>query len=109
MRGTEKHYDDAIAANAIGFFGLHIVTGGSYIGEKLDLSTPTGYKVLFTKDDHLVGMILIGDTIARSGIYTNLIRKRIPLSSLNFALIAQSPQLMAFKSTERVNMLGERQ
>ena len=109
MSGAEKHYDNAIAANAIGFFGLHIVTGGSYIGEKLDLSTPTGYKVLFTKDDHLVGMILIGDTIARSGIYTNLIRKRIPLSSLNFDLIAQSPMLMAFKSTDRVSMLGERQ
>ncbi|MCH3917468.1 MAG: FAD-dependent oxidoreductase [Spirochaetia bacterium] len=108
MSGGTLRYDHAIAANAIGFFGLHIITAGSYIGDQLDLSTKDGYKVLFTKDDHLVGMILIGDTVLRAGIYTNLIRKQIPLSSLDFEQIAQQPRLMAFAKKDRVSMLGEK-
>ena len=33
MSGGEKLYDKAIPMNAIGFFGLHIITAGSYEGE----------------------------------------------------------------------------
>ena len=42
-------------------------------------------KRLFTKDGLLTGFILIGD-IERAGIYTNMIRNRIPLSDVDFEL-----------------------
>ena len=58
-----------------------------------------------TKDDHLVGFILLGD-VERAGIYTSLIRERTPLSSIDFDLIREKPQLMAFSQTERAKKLG---
>ncbi len=45
-------------------------------------------------------MILIGD-IKRAGIYTSLIREKTPLDTIDFDLIKQHPQLMAFAKTER--------
>lgn len=81
--------------NAIGFMGLHIITAGTYDGETYVRCDGENYKILFYKDDVLKGYILIGD-VARAGIYTALIRNRTPLSSIDFKLICEKPQLMAF-------------
>lgn len=81
--------------NAIGFMGLHIITAGTYDGETYVRRDGENYKILFYKDDVLKGYILIGD-VARAGIYTALIRNRTPLSSIDFKLICEKPQLMAF-------------
>ena len=91
--------------NSIGFFGLHIMTAGDTEGEALDESSSGSYKRLFVRDGRLVGYILIGD-VARAGIYTALIREKTDLSTLNFALIAQRPQLMAFAPQVRQEKLG---
>lgn len=88
-------YDKAIPMNAIGFFGLHIVSAGSYEGEEYVENNGESYKKLVIKDDRLKGFILIGD-VRRAGIYTSLIREQIPLSTIDFELIKHSPQLMAF-------------
>ncbi len=91
--------------NASGFLGLHMVTAGSYDGEQYLSRANGGYKLLVTRDGRLVGFILIGD-VERAGIYTSLIRERTPLSSIDFDLIREKPQLMAFSSTERAKKLG---
>ena len=105
MAGGQAAYDKAIAMNAIGFFGLHMVTAGSYDGQE-DLQIGEGlYKKLFIKEGRLNGYIIIGD-VRRAGIYTALIRNQTPLDSLDFDLIREKPQLMAFSQKARKDMLG---
>lgn len=105
MAGGEKRYDKAIPMNAIGFFGLHIITAGSYDGEEYQIQNENSYKKLMTKDGLLKGYILIGK-VERAGIYTSLIREKTPLDSVDFDLIKDRPQLMAFSRTERTHLLS---
>ncbi len=105
MAGGEKSFDKAIPMNAIGFFGLHIITAGSYDGEAWTEQTEKTYKKLVSKDGLLKGYILIGD-VARAGIYTSLIREQTPLDSIDYELIKKKPQLMAFTAERRREMLG---
>jgi NAD(P)H-nitrite reductase large subunit len=105
MAGAEAQYDRACPMNAGGFFGLHMVGAGNAIGEAILSRTPGGIKKLYVNGDFLSGYVLIGD-VERAGIYTALIRDRTPLSSIDFELVAQRPQLMAFSSRARARMLG---
>lgn len=105
MAGGDAAYTNAIPMNAIGFFGLHMITAGSMDGDATVFTAPGAYKKLVTKDGLLKGYILIGD-VERAGIYTALIRDKKPLSEIDFGLIAQKPQLMAFSRKERTAKLG---
>ncbi len=105
MAGGNQSYDKAIPMNSIGFFGLHLMTAGSYEGEALLECSGGNYKKLFVRENKLVGYILIGD-VARAGIYTSLIREQTPLSTIDFELIRHKPQLMAFSRVKRNEMLG---
>ena len=108
MAGGKASFDRAIPMNAIGFMGLHIITAGTYDGETYVRCDGENYKILFYKDDVLKGYILIGD-VARAGIYTALIRNRTPLSSIDFKLICEKPQLMAFTARTRRDLLSKQQ
>ena len=106
MAGGEEPFDQAMPMNSIGFFDLHIITAGSYIGDKdIVLDNENNYKVLFTKDNKLVGFIMIGD-VQRAGIYTSLIRNKTPLDSIDYTLVREHPQLMAFTLKDRQEKLG---
>ena len=105
MAGGEKLYNKAMAMNAIGFFGLHIITAGSYNGDEYIAEGAGGYKKLITSDNHLKGYILIGN-VERAGIYTALIREKTPLDSIDFELIKEKPQLMAFSKKDRAKVLA---
>lgn len=107
MAGGEKRFTQAIPLNAIAFFGLPILTAGSYIGAEYVRKGKASYKKLFTKDGLLKGYILVGD-VARAGIYTSLIKEKKPLDSIDFELIKDKPQLMAFSRVERERILGGR-
>ena len=108
MAGGKASFDRAIPMNAIGFMGLHIITAGTYDGETYVHRDGENYKILFYKEDVLKGYILIGD-VARAGIYTALIRNRTPLSSIDFKLICEKPQLMAFTARTRRDLLSKQQ
>lgn len=105
MAGGEASFDKGVPMNATGFMGLHLISAGSYDGELLLSRTPDAYKALYVRDDRLVGFIMLGN-IERAGIYTSLVRERTPLSSIDFELIRETPQLMAFSATERARKLG---
>ncbi len=105
MVGASKPYDKAIPMNAIGFFGYHIITAGSYDGEAYVSADGDSYKKLVVKDGVLKGYILIGD-VRRAGIYTKLIREQVPLDTIDFELIKEKPQLMAFAKAERAKQLA---
>ena len=98
MAGGRADYTQGIALNASGVFGLHMITAGSYEGDG-------SYKRLVTADGVLKGVIMVGD-VSRAGIYTDLIRKKKPLSEIDFDLIRESPQLMAFSQKDRRVQLG---
>ena len=105
MAGGKAAYDKAIPMNSIGFFGLHIITAGSYDGEAYTEQDEKHYKKLVVRDGKLCGYILIGE-VSRAGIYTSLIRNQTDLSTVDFELLKQKPQLMAFCRKDRAAMLG---
>ena len=105
MAGAEKTFEDSIPMNAIGFFGLHMITAGTYTGEVIDKSQGENVKKLYCKDNLLKGYIMIGD-VDKAGIYTSLIRDRVALDSIDFALVSETPGLMAFSKKYRDETLG---
>ncbi len=105
MAGGEAAFDDAMPMNAGGFFGVHLVTAGSYAGDAHVTRTENGYRKLVTKDGLLKGFIIVGD-IRRAGIYTALIRSQTPLDTVDADLLLDRPQLMAYGPVQRKEMLG---
>jgi len=100
-------FNKAIPMNAIGFFGLHMITAGNYAGEVFSKKSEKiiDYKKIFYSNNKLNGYILIGN-VEKAGIYTNLIREKTPLDTIDFALICEKPGLMAFTREERMVKLG---
>lgn len=105
MAGQEHVFDHAIPVNALKFWGKHLITAGNREGSVYAVSDETNYKKLFYTDEHLKGFMLIGD-VARAGIYTSLIRDETQLSTVDFELIKDKPQLMAFSAEKRAEKLG---
>lgn len=111
MAGGQSKFDQAIPMNSIGFFGLHIMTAGSYITEKdggtvEQLIEENSIKKFFLKDNLLKGYILIGK-VENGGIYTSLIRNQTPLDTCDFDLLKENPTFLAFSAENRRNKFGK--
>lgn len=106
MAGKEAYYLNAFPMNAIGFFGLHIITAGSYDGEAMVETDGVNYKKLVVKDKQLKGFILMGKYIERAGIYTSLIREHITADECDYELMMKAPQMMAFNRERRNDKLA---
>lgn len=108
MAGAVPKPLKAMPMNAIGFFGLHIITAGSYEGESYETKDSENYKKLFYSGDLMKGFILIGD-VDKAGIYTALVREKTPLSGIDFELICREPSLIALgRSYRNVKLGGEK-
>ena len=105
MAGSGEVFDKAIPMNSIGFFGLHIMTAGTYEGEMYEEKSDSTLKRLFTKDGLLKGFILIGKT-ERAGIYTSLIRERTPLDTIDFETMKKVATSVAFSPENRRKKFG---
>ncbi len=110
MAGGSCVFGKAIPMNSIGFFGLHIMTAGSYYpsdegGELYEEQSQGVLKRFFTRNGYLTGFILIGDT-SRAGIYTSLIRERIPLDSIDFETLKKTATSTVFSSEKRKHFFG---
>jgi NAD(P)H-nitrite reductase large subunit len=105
MAGGARKFDRAIPMNAIGFFGLHMITAGTCTGEVYEKSGSGFIKKLFYEDDLLKGYILVGD-VGKAGIYTSLIQNKVSLDEIDFGLICEKPSLMAFSRKYRQEKLG---
>lgn len=108
MAGGDAVFDKAIPMNAIGFFGLHILTAGNYTGRVYAAEEAGGYKRLFYSGNRLNGYILIG-AVEKAGIYTSLVRERTPLDSIDFQRICERSGLMAFSKRDRAVKLSAAQ
>lgn len=104
MSGKDFVFDKAIPMNAIGLFGEHIITAGTYTGHVYCEADENSFKKLFYSDNRINGFIMIGN-IEKAGIYTALIRERTPLDTLDFNLICKMPGLMAFSKEDRASKL----
>ncbi len=105
MAGGEETVDRSIPMNSIGFFGLHAMTAGTAEGEAFTDRTEDGIRKLYIKDDLLKGYMLVGCT-DRAGIYTSIIRERIPLSSLDLDMLKLAATTAAFSAQTRRKMFG---
>ena len=105
MTGKKPELFRAIPMNAMGLFGLHMITAGSMVGESHVIRGKDGYKRLCVQNDRLMGYIMLGN-VERAGIYTALIREQTPLSSIDFDLMLERPQLMAFSRRDRQTLMG---
>ncbi len=98
-------FDKAIPMNSIGFFGLHIMTAGTYVGDVFETKTETMVRKLFVKDGVLKGFLLMGET-NQAGILTALIREKTPLASIDFELLKQKTTTAIFSSDARARKFG---
>lgn len=105
MAGGDDVFDRDIPMNSIGFFGLHAMTAGSYLGEVCEEQGAGTLKRLYVKDGRLVGFILIGVT-DKAGIYTALIREKTPLANVDFDLLKKNVTFSAFSGKNRRKILG---
>jgi NAD(P)H-nitrite reductase large subunit len=105
MAGGDVAFERAIPMNAIGFFGLHVISAGSYDGEAVVEHGEGTYRKMFFKDGRMVGYIMIG-SVDRAGIYTSLIRERTPLDGIDMDILRGSPKLMIFSKAVRKKKLG---
>lgn len=109
MAGGVDSYADAIPLNAIGFFGLHVLTAGVYEGELIadERGDNFTYKKLWVKGGKLAGFIFINDFL-RAGVYTSLIKNGTPLDGVDINLLKEKPQLLMFSAEERAKKLARR-
>ncbi len=105
MAGGDDRFDCAIPMNSVGFFGFHIMTAGSYDGEMTEEREEGSVRRFFTKDGCLIGFIIIGDTV-RAGIYTDLIRKKTPLSTVDFDFAKKNASNLIFSPEIRRKRFG---
>ena len=105
MAGKNETFEKGIPMNSIGFFGLHIMTAGTYEGEIYEERTEDTLKRIYTKDDLLKGFMLIG-LEERAGILTSMIREKTPLSSVNFEIMKKVATTAAFPADIRRKKFG---
>lgn len=105
MSGKISYFLNNIPVYSINIFGLQIIFAGTLKGQMLSSTDTDDYKKLFIKDDMLKGFILIGN-VERAGIYTSIIKNRIPLQSLNLNLLQASPSVCAFNKIKRLEIFA---
>ena len=105
MAGGAEKFDKGIKMNSIGFFGLHIMSAGTYTEPVYTEITEHSCKKLFAAGGVLTGFILLGD-VSRAGIYTSLIRERTPLGTVDFEALKKEPSLLPFGQAFRAKKLG---
>jgi len=111
MAGQKCEFNGSFAMNAIGFFGIQLISAGiidpkepafkefvEYDKEKIT------FKKLVIKDDTLVGFALL-NLASRAGIYTSLITDKIPLQNLNYDITKTDIGLNVFSQDIRYNKM----
>jgi NAD(P)H-nitrite reductase large subunit len=110
MAGGSEAFNKGMPMNSIGFFGLHVMTAGTYYspeagGDVYEETAAGMRKKLFSRGGFLTGFVFVGKT-ERVGIYTSLIRERIPLNTINYELLKKAVSLAPFSDDYRRERLG---
>lgn len=105
MAGGNAVYEKAFPLNSMGLMGLYMLTAGTAAGEAITCSDRDSYKKFYIEDNVLRGFIVLGEC-QRGGIYTDLIREQIDLSTLDFDGLMKEPKLSAFTQRDRFEKLS---
>lgn len=105
MAGGDSVFCNAIPMNSVGFFGFRIMTAGTYEGQMSEERDGDSLKRFYVKDGLLCGFIIIGAT-ERAGIYTSLIRDRVPVDSIDFESAKKFASYSIFSPEIRRKKLG---
>lgn len=112
MAGGETTFEGSFPVNSIGFFDIHIMTGG--------INTPNDniqtlmrfekdkniYRKIFLLDNKIVGFIFI-NSFDRTGIIVDLMRRKIDVSDLKDKLLSDNFGLLDFpKEMRKEKILG---
>lgn len=111
MAGVKNEFKGSFAMNAIGFFGIQLISAGIvdpkdgkykiYIEENEKDIT---YKKLVVDDNKLLGFALL-NLPDRAGIYTSLINDDVKLDSLNYDITKKDIGLNVFPQDIRHNKM----
>ncbi|GAB1401642.1 FAD-dependent oxidoreductase [Elusimicrobiota bacterium] len=111
MSGVKNEFKGSFAMNAIGFFGIQLISAGIvdpkdekckiYIEEN---DKDITYKKLVVEDNKLLGFALL-NLPDRAGIYTSLINDQIKLDSLNYDITKRDIGLNVFPQDIRHNKM----
>lgn len=111
MARQVTHYAGGFAMNAIGFFGMTMITAGIIKpeGEEFEVLTqgtiqPPQYKKVVLRDNKIVGFIFL-NSIDRAGILTDLIASQEDVSSFKQYLLAEDFGYNYFPETMRKEKL----
>lgn len=112
MAGGEATFDGSFPVNSIGFFDIHIMTGGiNNADDKIETlvrfeEDKMLYKKLYISNNKIVGFIFI-NSFDRTGIIVDLMRRRIDISSLKDKLLSDSFGFLDFpKEFRREKIFG---
>jgi NAD(P)H-nitrite reductase large subunit len=109
MSDGKMAYTGSVAFNAIDLFGMRIMTCGIVLapenGQVLVYHKGQKYRRLVTDGQRLLGVILL-NAPERAGIYTTLIRDRVPLDSLKADLLTQPGLLLFDANTRHTQLFG---
>ena len=109
MAGGESSFDNAAPMNSIGFWGLHMMTAGTYANDggarMIEQKNDKGLRRFFIKDDRLIGFIIIGE-VRSAGVYTDLIRRQTDISGIDIQALINDPNLIPFGENYRRKTLG---
>jgi NAD(P)H-nitrite reductase large subunit len=94
MAEGNADFENAVPMNAISLMGIEIATAGSYLGHVVEDSSDGIYRRFYTSDNLLKGYIIIGKP-SKTGIYTYLIRNKVPLDTIDFDTLIKNPCLNA--------------
>ena len=108
MAGGDAEFDNAVPMNSIGFWGLHMMTAGTYANDgsarMIEVKGEGAIKRFFIRDDRLIGFIIIGG-VRSVGIYTDLVRSQTDLSGIDIDSLIRCPDLVPFGEIYRRNKL----
>ncbi|MFA7674779.1 MAG: NAD(P)/FAD-dependent oxidoreductase, partial [Endomicrobiia bacterium] len=104
-------FNGSFAMNAIGFFGIQLISAGIVDPKEQGYQefveydeTKITFKKLIIKDDKLVGFAML-NLPYRAGIYTSLINDKISLRDLNYDITKRDIGLNVFSQDIRYNKM----
>jgi len=116
MAGVDTEHEGSLSMNSIDVCGLPTISVG--LGDPDDVDDGAYevmaecdreallYKKLVLRDQRLVGLILVG-AIDRAGIYTALIRNRVPVTAFRVHLLSGSFGLISLPQDYRDHLVDE--
>jgi NAD(P)H-nitrite reductase large subunit len=110
MAGEKEKYDGSMSMNSLTFYGIPVISigitrpKGEGFEQILQKDTERNiYKKMVIRDKRLAGIILV-NSVTQAGVYGELIRKKIDISSIKKGLLDSNFNFMKILPLVQDNM-----